>query len=110
MGERVAAAAPASSREHLRRSNRNPAPLFASAEQKRLAFIQRAQWEEGTRKIQYAEIGLVNNRAKEAANAVAGDERVLAAMPPLTKRAQQLQQDFTRIIGRGLTRRGAWPT
>jgi hypothetical protein len=38
------------------------------------------------------------------------DERVLAAMPPLTKRAQQLQQDFTRIIGRGLTRRGAWPT
>jgi hypothetical protein len=70
-------------------------PLSASALS---ASIQIAQRElEGTGKTQCAEIGHVNNPAKEARNAIVcgcGDKRRACTNSVFDKEAQQLQQDL----------------
>ena len=98
MGKRVDASA--SSREHLQRRNRNPALLSASAHRHFLPSLKAPNGRidlGGTDKAQYAEIVRVDNHAKEARNAVAGDKRRACTNPVFDKEAQQLQQDFTRM-------------
>ena len=92
--------APASSREHLQRRNQKPVPLSASAHRHFLPSFKAPNGRidlGGTDKPQYAEIVRVNNHAKEARNAVAGDKRRACTNHVFAKEAQQLQQDFMRM-------------
>jgi hypothetical protein len=54
----------------------------------------------GTAKAKYSKIGCVDNHAKEARNAVAGDKRRGCINPAFNNEAQGLQQDFTRLLPR----------
>ena len=87
--------APASSREHLRRRNQKPAPLSASAQKE--ACLHGRIYVRGTGKAQYSKIGYVDNHAKEARNAVAGNKRRAWTNPAFDKEAQLLQEDSVRM-------------